>query len=202
MLRSLNSLERYKVTATDGDVGAVSDFLLDDHANAPDASPGRATTWAVRYLIVQTGGFFHRRRVLVSPISIHEVDAATRRFHLSLTVEKIRNSPNFDADKPVSRAHEREHSQYYQYPYYWGYSGLWGMGAVPGVLATAGDEEDPLGDDRPRSQVRTRPSRRPRRTSGARASSSATMCKPKKAWRATSKIFWSTTRRTRCVTSS
>jgi sporulation protein YlmC with PRC-barrel domain len=149
MLRSLNSLERYKVTATDGDVGAVSDFLLDDHANAPDASPGRATTWAVRYLIVQTGGFFHRRRVLVSPISIHEVDAATRRFHLSLTVEKIRNSPNFDADKPVSRAHEREHSQYYQYPYYWGYSGLWGMGAVPGVLATAGDEEDPLGDDRP-----------------------------------------------------
>jgi sporulation protein YlmC with PRC-barrel domain len=145
MLRSLNSLERYKVTASDGDVGKVSDFLLDDYANAPDASAERTHTWAVRYLIVQTGGVFHRRRVLVSPISIHEVDPAQRRFHLSLTLEKIRNSPTFDADKPVSRAHEREYFQYYQYPYYWDYSGLWGVGALPEGLAAAIDDDD-LGD--------------------------------------------------------
>jgi sporulation protein YlmC with PRC-barrel domain len=146
MLRSLNSLERYKVTATDGDVGTVSDFLLDDHAK--DSSSGEArSTWAVRYLIAQTGGFFHRQRVLVSPIAIREVDAAGRRFHLSLAVEKIRNSPNFDADKPISREHEREYFQYYQFPYYWDYSGLWGMGSSPGVLAAPIDDVENLGDD-------------------------------------------------------
>ena len=166
MLRSLNSLERYTVTATDGDVGTVSDFLVDDRANAvqaietasgtraeesPRSEPAgeRRYTWAVRYLIVQTGGFFHRRRVLVSPISVRDVDATERRYRLSLTTEKIRNSPSFDADKPVSRAHERAYFQYYQYPYYWDYSGLWGMGAVPGVLATALDDAPDLRDDRP-----------------------------------------------------
>jgi len=164
MLRSLNGLEQYKVAAVDGDVGTVWDFLLDDHANgtvdgtpneprasAPSAASAgeRRYAWAVRYLIVQTGGFFHRRRVLVSPISIREADASGRRFRLSLTTEKIRNSPSFDADKPVSRAHERAYSRYYEYPYYWDYSGLWGMGAVPGVLATAIDDAADLRDDRP-----------------------------------------------------
>jgi hypothetical protein len=30
MLRSLKDLERYNVTATDGDIGTVANFLLDD----------------------------------------------------------------------------------------------------------------------------------------------------------------------------
>ena len=38
MLRNLKDLERYKVTATDGDVGHVVDFLLDDEC------------WVIRYL--------------------------------------------------------------------------------------------------------------------------------------------------------
>lgn len=150
MLRSLTGLERYRVTAADGDVGTVSDFLLDDRANGTATPAGEPRyAWAVRYLIVETGGLLHRRRILVSPISIRDADAASRRFHLSLTIEKIRNSPSFDTDKPFSRARERAYFQYYQYPYYWDYSGLWGMGAVPGVLATPIDDEADLRDDRP-----------------------------------------------------
>ena len=56
MLRSLDKLEHYKVRATDGDLGSVANFLIDDKH------------WTVRYLVVQTGGFFGGRRVLVSPI--------------------------------------------------------------------------------------------------------------------------------------
>jgi sporulation protein YlmC with PRC-barrel domain len=124
MLRSLKDLERYKVSASDGDIGSVVNFLFDDER------------WAVRYLVVDSGGFFSGRRVLISPISFGQADWSTRRFHVALTMDKVKNSPSIDADRPVSRQHERDYYGYYGYPYYWGYGGLWGMGLYPGLLAT------------------------------------------------------------------
>ena len=43
MLRSLKELEHYAVSATDGDVGTVVNFLFDDEH------------WAVRHLVVDPG---------------------------------------------------------------------------------------------------------------------------------------------------
>jgi len=78
MLRSLKDLEGYAVNATDGDIGHVADFLLDDER------------WIVRYLVVETGGFFSGRRVLITPISFRQVDWSTRSFHLALTRTRSR----------------------------------------------------------------------------------------------------------------
>lgn len=125
MLRSLNDLERYAVSASDGELGSVADFLLDDEH------------WVIRYLVVDTGGFLGGPAVLISPISFREADWMTRRFHLALTMDKIRNSPRAEADKPVSRPNEMDYCRYYGYPYYWVGSGLWGMGVYPGLLAGA-----------------------------------------------------------------
>jgi hypothetical protein len=44
MLRSLGDLENYSVHVTDGDIGKVVNFLLDDKR------------WVIRYLVVDTGG--------------------------------------------------------------------------------------------------------------------------------------------------
>ena len=79
MLRSLKELEEYRVAATDGDVGRVVNFLFDDQR------------WAIRHLVVATGGFFSERKVLISPISFREVDWAAHLFHLALTKDNIRN---------------------------------------------------------------------------------------------------------------
>ncbi len=129
MLRSLKDLERYDVSATDGGIGSVVDFLLDDEQ------------WIVRYLVVETHGFYDGARALITPISFREADWSTRRFHLALTKEKIRNAPDIDTNKPVSRQHERDYYRYYGYPRYWAYSGAWGIGMYPGVLA-AGSWDD------------------------------------------------------------
>ncbi len=124
MLRSLKELEGYTVNATDGDVGRVADFLVEDKR------------WTIRYLVVETGGFFNERRVLVSPVSFGKVEWSTRRVDLALTKNKIKNSPSIDTTRPVSRQEEWQLFRYYEYPYYWGYTGLWGMGAYPQLLGT------------------------------------------------------------------
>jgi len=81
--------------------------------------------------------------VLITPISFRQVDWLTRRFHLALTRDKIKNSPSVDVDKPVSRQQELDLFGYYEYPYYWGYPGLWGMGAYPNLLAVGGRNQVP-----------------------------------------------------------
>jgi hypothetical protein len=151
MLRSLRDLEGYAVNATDGDIGSVSDFFLSDDR------------WVVRYLVAETGGFFSGRQVLISPIAFRQVDWSTRRFHLALTRDKVKNSPSVDLDKPVSRQHELALFGYYEYPYYWGYAGLWGKGAHPRFLADgtrnqrpAAAETGPLGDAQLRSSRKIR----------------------------------------------
>jgi sporulation protein YlmC with PRC-barrel domain len=111
------------MNATDGDIGKVADFLLDDER------------WTIRYMVAGTGGLLDGRWVLISPISFIKAEWSTGRFHLALTKNKINDSPNIDLDRPVSRQHEREYYRYYGYPYYWGYGGLWGLAAYPGVLA-------------------------------------------------------------------
>ncbi len=123
MLRSLRDLEQYAVTASDGDVGHVANFLFDDER------------WTVRYLVVETEGYLDGREVLISPIAFREVTWSEHRFHLALTVDRIKHSPRVDSHKPVSRQHEHAYHRYYQYPAYWGYTGAWGVGAYPGLLA-------------------------------------------------------------------
>ncbi len=123
MLRSLREFDKYAVSATDGDLGHVGDFLIDDER------------WAIRYLIVETGGLLDERRVLISPISFGHADWATHRFHLALTLDQIKSSPGIDTDKPVSRQHEREYLGYYGYNPYWGQAAMWGVGLYPAMLA-------------------------------------------------------------------
>lgn len=122
LLRSLKDLEGYTVSATNGDVGKVKNFLLDDEH------------WTVRYLVVDTKSFMDGRDLLITPISFGQTEWSTSRFNVNLTMEKIQHCPSADTDKPVSRQHEEDYARYYGYPTYWGNSGLWGMGAYPSLL--------------------------------------------------------------------
>lgn len=122
MLRSIKDLEGFAICATDGTIGQVKDFYFDDQ------------TWAVRYLVVETGSWLSSRKVLISPIAIVHPDWTGRAFPVLLTKERVRNSPDIDTEKPVSRQHEKQFLGYYGYPYYWAGDGLWGQGAYPGMM--------------------------------------------------------------------
>lgn len=124
MLRTLKDLEGYTIRATDGAIGHAADFLFDDE------------DWVIRYLVVDTGGWLAGREVLISPMAIGHPDWITRLLPVSVTKERVKNSPDIDTRKPVSRQHESAYLGYYGYPHYWGGSGLWGMGAYPGGITT------------------------------------------------------------------
>ena len=119
MLRSLKDIENYAIGATDGPIGHVKDLYFDDQ------------DWVIRYLVVDTGAWLLSRQVLITPMSIHQSNWADRRLPVSLTKEQVKNSPDIDTNKPVSRQHEADYLGYYGYPSYWGGEGIWGAGIYP-----------------------------------------------------------------------
>lgn len=126
MLRKVKDLQGYEIRATDGVIGRVEDVYFDDER------------WAIRYLVVETGGWLSGRKVLISPAAIGRPDWLGQLLPVSLTKSQVEKSPDIDTRKPVSRQHEAAYLGYYGYPYYWGGVGLWGMGAYPRELTTAG----------------------------------------------------------------
>jgi hypothetical protein len=134
MLRNVKDLEGFAIRAIDGDVGQVRDCYFDDEA------------WVVRYFIVETDSR-PGRRVLISPFSLEPPDWTARVLPARLTLEQVRNGPDIDTDKPVSRQHEMGYAGYYGYPSYWGGGGLWGAGLYPDILQ-AGLAPNPA-DERP-----------------------------------------------------
>jgi uncharacterized protein YrrD len=122
MLRNVNDLRGFAIHATDGLIGEVDDLYFDDE------------NWAVRYLVVDTGGWLSGRKVLISPYAIGLPNWDGRELPVRLTKAQVEGSPDIDTQKPVSRQHEEYYSSYYGYPYYWGSEGLWGLGTYPGIL--------------------------------------------------------------------
>jgi sporulation protein YlmC with PRC-barrel domain len=122
MLTNATHLKGLEIRATDGEIGTVDQFYFDDE------------TWAIRYLVVQTGGWLGGRQVLISPFSIVETNWQSKRLDVALTKKQVENSPDIDTHQPVSRQHEAAYNQYYGYPYYWGGPFLWGPALDPAGL--------------------------------------------------------------------
>ena len=119
MLDSISHITGARVTATDGDIGDVTDAYFDDR------------TWTVRYLVVDTGGWLGQREVLISPYAVRQPMSGDKQLHVALTYDQVKRSPPVDTHQPVSRQQERELLRHYAYPEYWDGGGLWAMGAMP-----------------------------------------------------------------------
>jgi len=100
MLQSIKYLNGYTIFATDGEIGTVEDFYFDDFS------------WRIQYFVVVAGNWLFGRRVLISPVYAGPADENARRIPVKLTREQVRNSPNIDTQKPVSRQHDMPVANY------------------------------------------------------------------------------------------
>lgn len=130
MLHKVKELSGLRVGARDGELGRVKDVYFDDER------------WAIRHVVVATGGWLREREVLVSPRSVRRVDWSNEVIEVELTQQQVRDSPGIDTDKPVSRQREVDYYNYYGYPYYWEGNGLWGPTMLP--YPWAGASAEPL----------------------------------------------------------
>jgi PRC-barrel domain len=126
VLRNVKGLLGCPVAALDKDeAGRVDNFFFDDQA------------WGIRYLVVDTGVWLPGRKVLIAPAALSKLDWSNgTSFPINLTGEEIKNSPDIDTDKPVSRQQEVSLVAYYQWPAYWSTTApmaLGGVGLSPGA---------------------------------------------------------------------
>ncbi len=126
MLRSVKDLRDATIGATNGDIGKVDQFLFDDKH------------WTIRYMVANTGDWLVDQLVLISPMSIQQVDWEHGRVQVNLTREKVEHAPGISTNEPVSRQKEEQFAQYYQYTPYWYGTGLWGTGMYPSMLGQPG----------------------------------------------------------------
>ena len=106
-LQSSAAVIGYNIAATDGDIGHVEDFLVDD------------LSWAIRYMVVDTSNWWFGKHVLVSVEWIGDVDWSSSSLHVDLTREQIKAGPEYDASRPVERDYESRLHDYYGRPGYW-----------------------------------------------------------------------------------
>lgn len=137
MLKTITHMKGFSIRATDGEIGTVEQLYFDDQ------------TWTVRYLTVATGGWLENQKVLISPFSIKQVNWQARRIDVSLSKDQVKNSPDIDTHKPVSRQHESSYLTYYGYPNYWNGPFSWGPSYYPGGYAAALPVAAELGAARP-----------------------------------------------------
>lgn len=131
MLRVTSSIEGYKLSASDGELGKVKDFLVDDRV------------WSVRYLVADTGPWLLGRRVLLSSAVLQDPDWTLGVVPVALTKEQIENAPVLADDKPVSMQHEIALHDYYGWPRYWGmHTPVFPAEAMAESPAARSDNED------------------------------------------------------------
>ncbi|MGC2647716.1 MAG: PRC-barrel domain-containing protein [Candidatus Sulfotelmatobacter sp.] len=119
MLQLAGDLRGYKLIARDGEIGKAEEFYFDDQS------------WAVRYLIANTGGWLGGRQVLISPYALDPARQNDQVLPVDLTKKQIENSPSLDTHKPVSRQYEILYYSFYGWPAYWGGPYMWGDSAYP-----------------------------------------------------------------------
>jgi hypothetical protein len=108
MLRNVNDIMGYVLQAKDGEIGRCKDFLFDDEH------------WTIRYMVADTGKWLPGRKVLISPLSVGELDWSSKLFPVRLNKKQIEEAPGLDEHEPVSRQYEIKYHFHYGWRHYWG----------------------------------------------------------------------------------
>ena len=103
-MRSVRAVTGHSIEATDGTIGHVDDFLIDDQS------------WQIRYLVVDTRNWWPGKKVLLAPNWINEVGWSEALVRVGHSREEIKSSPAYDPKKPLAREYLDQLHQHYDRP--------------------------------------------------------------------------------------
>jgi len=106
-LRSNHAVTGYRIDATDGEIGHVDGFIMDDKA------------WAIRYIEVATRNWWPGKKVLIAPSWIERVSWEDSKVYVGLSREAIQTGPVFDKSAPITDDYEGRLYYHYGRAPYW-----------------------------------------------------------------------------------
>jgi sporulation protein YlmC with PRC-barrel domain len=83
-LRSTENVRGYHIHGTDGEIGHIKDYIIDDQ------------TWGLQNLIVDTHNFIGGKKILIPVRHIKEIQWYNSLIFVDMTIDSIKNSPVFD----------------------------------------------------------------------------------------------------------
>ena len=84
MLHKTSYMRGFHVQATDGGIGHVDEFLVDE-------------SWTVRYLVVDTSNWIGGKSVIIPSSAVEKVNSPDKTIRLRLTRAEVEGSPLVDA---------------------------------------------------------------------------------------------------------
>lgn len=83
MFHKTSYMRGFHVQATDGGIGHVDDFLVDEG-------------WTIRYLVVDTSNWLGGKSVLIPSSAVEKVNSPDKKIVLKLTRAEVEQSPSVD----------------------------------------------------------------------------------------------------------
>jgi sporulation protein YlmC with PRC-barrel domain len=130
-LRSATKVTGYHIEATDGEIGHVEDFIIDDE------------TWEIRYMVVDTRNWLPGKKVLIAPRWIERVSWEDSKVYVNLSREAIKSGPEYDPEA-LNREYEGKLHDHYDRPKYWDIP----VNGLPGPRSAADTSELQKADQR------------------------------------------------------
>ena len=106
-LRSTEDVTGHHIQATDGEIGHVEDFIIDDE------------TWAIRYLLIDTRNWWPGKKVLISPQWIERISWDESKVFVDLSRERVKQSPEYTDKSLPTRDYETRLYGHYNRQGYW-----------------------------------------------------------------------------------
>lgn len=91
-LRSMDEMSGYAIMATDGEIGSISDFLLD-----PDG-------WTIRYIVVDTGNWLPGRQVAIKPAWVSAISWSGQSIVVGVSREEVSDAAELSQIDELERS--------------------------------------------------------------------------------------------------
>ena len=106
-LRSCKAVIGYHIHATDGDIGHVQGFLIEEES------------WAIRFIVVNTSNWWLGHRVLIAPQWIKDINWTDESVTVNLSRDAIQYAPPPEPIAELNREREAALYQHYGRIGYW-----------------------------------------------------------------------------------
>ena len=106
-LRSTSEVSGYHIQATDGEIGRIEDFIIDDE------------TWTIRYLIIDTVNWWSGKKILLSPQWIQRVSFGESKVFVTHSRETIKRAPEYTDESLLTLDYETKLHLHYNSQGYW-----------------------------------------------------------------------------------